>query len=174
MGVCLMFSMLSGATITASPHARLNSRLPFGSDRVSLTVSGSITSTSAMPVYSAFCAFTLSSARARSRLNLTSSASIVVPSWNVTPSCSLNVYVRPSSEISQLSARPGTIDPSPIKRVKPSNTLEYSTESMAPAAALVGSRCGGSSCMATVMSSLAKADPAISAADATPSKSERM
>ena len=42
--------------------------------------------------------------------------------------------------------------PSEAKRVRPSKTLEYSTLSMAPAAADVGSKCGGSSCMATVMS----------------------
>src|SRR5215204_4738793 len=38
-------------------------------------------------------------------------ASRSVPSWNLTPSRILNVYVRPSADSSQLSARPGSSSP---------------------------------------------------------------
>ena len=38
IGVVFMFSMLSGATITASPHAILNKNFPFGADNLTSTV----------------------------------------------------------------------------------------------------------------------------------------
>ena len=63
----------------------LKGKLPSASFSVTLTVAGSITSTVSIPAKSAFCALTLSSARARSSENFTSSASKVVPSWKVTP-----------------------------------------------------------------------------------------
>ena len=84
-------SALSGATITASPQAILKGKLPSGSARVTRTVRGSTASTASMPSKRPFCAFVESSARARSRENTTSRASIVVPSWNVTPSWSAKV-----------------------------------------------------------------------------------
>ena len=75
-----MPSILSGATITASPQAILNKKLPLGLSSEIFTVELSTTETSVIPENRAFWAFVLSSALARSRENLTSLASILVPS----------------------------------------------------------------------------------------------
>ena len=106
-GDALVYSVQSGPTngllsgdapnLTYTPSSDY-----FGSDSfdfvasdaegASLPATVSITVTSVMPAKSAFCALVESSARARSRLNLTSSASIAVPSWKVTPPARWNVY----------------------------------------------------------------------------------
>ena len=75
-----MSAIDSGATITASPQAMLNRKLPSGAPSVTATVSGSTTVTSVIPANSAFWALVLPSARARSSENFTSSPSIAVPS----------------------------------------------------------------------------------------------
>src|SRR2546422_471263 len=49
--------------------------------------------------------------RIRSRVNLTAGASKGVPSWNFTPSRSLNVQVFPSGDVSQAVARSGRAAP---------------------------------------------------------------
>ena len=55
--------------------------------------------------------------------DITSTASIVDPSWNVTPECKLNVYVKPSELTSHDFARPGTTLKSLSIFVKPSYIL---------------------------------------------------
>ena len=71
---------ISGATITASPQAKLNKKFPSGFFRVTFRVLLSTILTSVIPENSIFWAFVLSFARARSSENFTSAASIAVPS----------------------------------------------------------------------------------------------
>src|SRR5687768_1848698 len=79
-----------------------------GLSNVIETVSGSTTVTSVTgPKYGAMYGFI---SFVRSMENFTASAFNSVPSWNFTPGRSLKVYVRPSSETVQLSAkRPSSV-----------------------------------------------------------------
>ena len=85
IGLALLPSADSGATITASPQPRLKRKCPVGRLSVTTTVPASGAATLSIGSKSAFWALTLSSARARSSEKTTSAASKVVPSWKVTP-----------------------------------------------------------------------------------------
>jgi len=97
-----------------------------------------------------FCGLTELSPRARSSENFATEESKASPSWKVTPWRSLNVYVLPSSEISQRSASCGLTLPSPSMVTRPSKTFCQVTWPMATGAAMVGSRPAGSTAMPSV------------------------
>src|SRR5262245_10707470 len=98
-----------------------------------------------MSVNSDLAGLVESGAIIRSRLNFTTEASSGSPSWNFTPWRSLKTYSLPSSEMFQLSARPGPMAPVRSMRPRLSKMVGVVTSRMAAAAFLVGSSTGGSS-----------------------------
>ena len=96
-----------------------------------------------------------SGANSRSSENFTTEASSASPSWNFTPWRILKTYSLPSSEMLQLSARPGLMAPVRSMRPSASKMLGVVTSRMAAAAFLVGSSTGGSSDMPITSRSLA-------------------
>jgi hypothetical protein len=82
----------------------------------------------------------------RSNENLTASASKSVPSWNFTPERSVNVYVSPSSDTSQLSARrpSNSAKSGAFHATSVSNTLRMISLPMGNARLVPGSKFAGS------------------------------
>ena len=145
---CLMSSMLSGATITASPQAMLNRKLPSARLSVTFTVSGSTTSTDSMPRTALLgVGAVLGAGPVERELDILGvHRAAVVEGHAVLQVKGIGHARHPKCPSS--AASPGLDRPVGRTASAPRRRWHRVTWSMAPAAAPVGSRCGGSSCMA--------------------------
>src|SRR5699024_6914598 len=81
-----------------------------------------------------------SPAAQRSKLSTTASALKSVPSWNVMPSSNSNVYVKPSSDVSQSFANPGSTAVPSSSNVSNVSKMFLVTLNVSPSVVLDGSR----------------------------------
>ncbi len=98
----------------------------------------------------------------RSKLKQTASALNGSPSWNVTPSCRVNVYAWPLSETSQSVARPGTTSVPPGARVTSPSNIWSMARSDSPSDTNAPSRMTGSADVPNTMVSVASPPAACS------------